>query len=71
MPPGLLSWIEHAENGHADVFIPLSVQTERDGHYTNFAGVKSAFSKCFPKMPGAADAETLFPALAGAAGGDE
>jgi len=24
------------ENGHADVFLPISIQTERAGHYTNF-----------------------------------
>ena len=55
----------------ANVFIPLSIQTERDGHYTNFEGVTSPFSKCFPKLPGAADAETLFAALAGTAGADK
>ena len=37
------------ENGHADVFIPISIQTERRGHYTNFEGVVSAFEPCFPK----------------------
>jgi NADH-quinone oxidoreductase subunit G len=51
------------ENGHADVFVPLSIQTERRGHYTNFAGTVSAFEACFPKPPSAADAETLFAAL--------
>ena len=35
------------ENGHADVFIPISIQTERRGHYTNFEGVVSAFEPCF------------------------
>ena len=53
------------ENGHADVFLPISVQTERAGHYTNFQGVVSAFQACFAKQAGVADAETLFPALAG------
>lgn len=52
------------ENGHADVFLPLSVQTERDGHYTNFEGVTSAFKACFPRSPGAVDAEWLFERLA-------
>jgi NADH-quinone oxidoreductase subunit G len=52
------------ENGHADVFLPISIQTERAGHYTNFAGVVSAFEACFPKHPSVADAETLFPLLA-------
>ena len=51
------------ENGHADVFFPLSVQTERAGHYTNFQGVVSAFEPCFPKKPTVADAETLFAAM--------
>src|SRR4029453_10176899 len=37
------------ENGYADVFIPLSVQTERAGHYTNFEGTVSAFLACFVK----------------------
>ena len=39
------------ENGHADVFIPISVQTERAGHYTNFQGVVSPFEPCFAKKP--------------------
>jgi NADH-quinone oxidoreductase subunit G len=52
------------ENGHADVFIPLSVQTERRGHYTNFAGVVSAFEPCFTKKASVADAEAVFAALA-------
>ena len=55
------------ENGHADVFLPISVQTERDGHYTNFEGVVSGFKACFPKAPGVADAALLFAALAGGA----
>ena len=73
IPPGakivyLNAWLQ-PENGHADVFIPTSIQTERDGHYTNFAGVTSAFSKCFPKPAGVADAQAVFTALAGATGG--
>ena len=55
------------ENGHADVFIPISIQTERSGHYTNFEGVVSAFEPCFAKKPSVADAETLFAALAATA----
>ncbi len=51
------------ENGHADVFLPISVQTERSGHYTNFQGTVSAFEPCFAKGTGVADAETLFAAL--------
>jgi NADH-quinone oxidoreductase subunit G len=56
------------ENGHAEVFVPISVQTERAGHYTNFEGVVSAFSACFPKPPSVADAGTLFAELAGLPG---
>jgi len=52
------------ENGHADVFIPISIQTERNGHYTNFQGVVSAFARCFPKPASVIDAETLFAAIA-------
>jgi len=66
----LNAWLQ-PENGHADVFIPVSIQTERDGHYTNFAGVTSAFSKCFAKPVGVADAEAVFPALAATAGGGQ
>ena len=59
------------ENGHADVFLPISVQTERDGHYTNFQGVVSRFQKCFDKAPGVSHAEELFRALAEPARGHE
>ena len=52
-----------AENGHADAFIPVSIQTERRGHYTNFEGTVSAFEPCFPKKASIADAEALFAAL--------
>jgi len=52
------------ENGFADVFIPVSIQTERSGHYTNFAGVVSAFERCFAKPATVTDAQDLFPALA-------
>ena len=52
------------ENARADVFLPVSIQTERRGHYTNFAGVVSAFEPCFPKQPSVADAEQLFAAFA-------
>jgi len=51
------------ENGHADVFIPVSVQTERAGTYTNFAGVESAFEPCFPKQPTVANAQDVFAAF--------
>jgi NADH-quinone oxidoreductase subunit G len=57
------------ENGHADVFIPVSIQTERAGHYTNFAGVVTAFERCFTKQATVADAQELFAAIApGSAG---
>jgi NADH-quinone oxidoreductase subunit G len=52
------------ENGHADVFIPISIQTERRGHYTNFQGHVSEFQPCFPRPEGVSDAESLFRALA-------
>jgi NADH-quinone oxidoreductase subunit G len=51
------------ENGHADVFLPISVQTERNGHYTNFQGSVSSFQACFAKQPGVLDAQALFAAL--------
>ena len=38
-------------------------QTERDGHYTNFAGVVTGFARCFAKKPGVADAQSLFEAV--------
>ena len=55
-----------AKPGHAaaDVFIPLSIQTERAGTYTNFQGRVSAFEPCFPKPAAVMDAETLFKQLA-------
>jgi NADH-quinone oxidoreductase subunit G len=57
------------ENGHADVFLPISIQTERAGHYTNFQGVVSKFEQCFPKGESVLDAEALFKALAAPARG--
>ncbi|MEI6413220.1 MAG: 2Fe-2S iron-sulfur cluster-binding protein [Pseudomonadota bacterium] len=57
------SWLQ-PENGHADVFLPISVMTERSGHYTNFQGVVSGFQACFTKKPTVIDAQTLFEALA-------
>jgi NADH-quinone oxidoreductase subunit G len=57
------------ENGHADVFLALSIQTERAGHYTNFQGVVSAFEPCFPKAASVLDAEAVFKALAAPARG--
>jgi NADH-quinone oxidoreductase subunit G len=52
------------ENGHADVFLPISNQLERAGHYTNCQGVVSRFEQCFPKGEAVLDAEPLFKSLA-------
>jgi NADH-quinone oxidoreductase subunit G len=57
------------ENGHADVFLAVSIQTERHGHYTNFQGVVSAFEPCFAKKETVLDAEAVFKALAAPARG--
>jgi NADH-quinone oxidoreductase subunit G len=62
----LSSWLA-PENGHADVFVPISIQTERAGSYTNFQGQSSRFERCFDKKPTVAHAEELFARLAGAA----
>ena len=51
------------ENGHADVFIPISIQTERAGTYTNFAGVVTGFEQCFPRKSTVADAQDVFAAI--------
>ena len=59
-----LNAYQQPETARADVFIPVSIQTERSGHYTNFQGVVSAFSSCFPKPASVADAEALFAAIA-------
>jgi NADH-quinone oxidoreductase subunit G len=52
------------ENGHADVFFPISVLTERRGHFTNFEGVVSAFEPCFAKPAGVVDAQGVFESIA-------
>jgi len=59
----LNAWLQ-PENGHADVFLPISIQTERRGHYTNFEGTVSAFEPCFARKDSIADAEAVFEALA-------
>ncbi|HVN36368.1 MAG TPA: 2Fe-2S iron-sulfur cluster-binding protein [Casimicrobiaceae bacterium] len=59
-----LNAYQQPETARVDVFIPVSIQTERSGHYTNFQGVVSAFSACFPRPPTVADAETVFAAIA-------
>ena len=52
------------ENGFADAFLPVSLQTERSGSYTNCTGVVSTFQPCFEKPPGVVDAESVFAAMA-------
>jgi NADH-quinone oxidoreductase subunit G len=52
------------ENGHADVFFPISVMTERRGSYSNFEGARSAFEACFAPPPGVVHAAQVFEALA-------
>jgi NADH-quinone oxidoreductase subunit G len=61
------AYASDAQRG-ADVFIPLTIQTERGGHYTNFEGKVGAFAPCFERPAFAADAEALFDALAARAG---
>jgi NADH-quinone oxidoreductase subunit G len=67
-PPGarlvMLDGWAKPEHALADVFIPLSIHTERSGTYTNFQGVASAFEACFAKPESAMDAASLFAALA-------
>ena len=53
----------HDDHRTADVVIPISIQTERSGHYTNFAGTVTPFDACFPAKPSIAHAESLFAAL--------
>lgn len=54
------------DNGLAEVFLPISVQTERAGHYTNFAGTVSDFAACFAPPPLVTHAEDVFGMLASA-----
>jgi NADH-quinone oxidoreductase subunit G len=55
-----------ANPGHAaaDVFIPLSIQTERAGTYTNFQGRVAAFEACFQKPESVMHAQDVFRQLA-------
>jgi NADH-quinone oxidoreductase subunit G len=68
VPPGVRTIVLGAyakdANARADVFIPVSIQTERDGHYTNFEGVVSPFTACFRKKDSVAHAVDVFDALA-------
>ena len=59
----LLTSYQLPENARADVLIPISVQTERNGHYTNFQGVVTGFERCFLKATSVADAQELFEAI--------
>ena len=63
----LLTSYEHPDNARANVLIPISIQTERDGHYTNFNGTVTSFQRCFAKAPTVADAQFLFEAVFAAA----
>ena len=51
------------ENGFADAFLPVSLQTERSGSYTNCNGGVSTFQPCFEKPPGVVDAASVFAAM--------
>jgi NADH-quinone oxidoreductase subunit G len=57
------SWAAE-QHAAAEIFIPISIQTERHGTYTNFEGQVSAFEPCFPKPAGVVDAQALFEQLA-------
>ncbi len=59
----VLGAFEAPENAAAAVFIPLSILTERAGHFTNFEGVVSGFAPCFPAPVTVTHAEELFPRL--------
>jgi NADH-quinone oxidoreductase subunit G len=59
----LLTSYDLPGNERADVLLPISVQTERDGHYTNFQGTVTGFERCVPKKPTVSDAQPLFEAL--------
>jgi len=60
----LLNAFVQPENGHADAFIPISVQTERAGSYTQCDGREVRFAPCFDKPAAVAHAEQVFEALA-------
>lgn len=64
VPVILLNAFLAPENGHAEVFFPTSLMTERAGHYTNFQGVTSAFEACFAAPQGVVHAASVFEALA-------
>lgn len=57
---------QNPDNSAADAFVPITIQTERSGHYTNFEGRISAFTQCFEPPPHATHAEVLFGLLSDA-----
>jgi NADH-quinone oxidoreductase subunit G len=67
LPPGahtiyLAGW-QAADHASAEVVIPIAIQTERAGTFTNFEGAARAFEACFAPMPGTQPAERVFEAL--------
>jgi NADH-quinone oxidoreductase subunit G len=69
VPPGvkvvLLGSYLAPENGAADVFLPISVQTERSGSYTSSDGIARRFEPCFAPAATVAHAADLFASLGG------
>ena len=67
VPPGAkviaLDAFHKPEHAGVDVFIPITLQTERAGTYTNFEGTVSTFEPCFAKPAAAVHAEELFEML--------
>jgi NADH-quinone oxidoreductase subunit G len=59
----LLTSYDLPGNERADVLLPISVHTERNGHYTNFEGTVTGFEACVPKHTTVADAQPLFEAI--------
>lgn len=59
----VLSPFVNPENGHADVYIPISLPTERNGSWTNGAGKSKNFEKLFTKDVDVTNAEDLFKNL--------
>jgi NADH-quinone oxidoreductase subunit G len=53
----------HADLARAEVFLPISIMTERSGHYTNFEGTVSPFTAVFTPQPTVAHAAALFAQL--------
>lgn len=69
-PTARVIWLNAYEDSdsawltRADLVIPLSLQTERAGHYTNQQGQVGAFEPCFAKPEGVLDAVDVFQTLA-------